>query len=73
MSDSVPNQVKLNKLSDSAMRALGQHITAAVETGETPAVSLAVFHQDAPVLEAAWGWLDPETKQKPTETRTLFD
>lgn len=73
MSETIPQQVKLNKLPDSSLRALGQHINAAVETGETPAVSIAVFHQDAPVFEAAWGWLDPETKQKPTQTNTIFD
>jgi serine-type D-Ala-D-Ala carboxypeptidase len=73
MSEIVPSQIKFSRLSDEAMRALGQHITATVETGETPAVSVTVFHQDAPVLEAAWGWLDPETKQKPTQTNSLFD
>lgn len=73
MSDTTPNAVKLSKLSNNAMRALNQHIMAAVETGETPAVSIAIFHKDAPVLEAAWGWLDPEEKQKPVQNDTLFD
>ena len=73
MSETIPQQIKLSKLPDSSLRALGQHINAAVETGETPAVSIAVFHQDAPVFEAAWGWLDPETKQKPTQVDTIFD
>lgn len=73
MSETIPNSVKQSKLTDAAMRALNQHINAAVETGETPAVSIAVFHKDAPVLEAAWGWLDPETKEKPVQNDTLFD
>jgi serine-type D-Ala-D-Ala carboxypeptidase len=38
-----------------------------------PALSLAVIHRDAFVLEAAWGWIDPETRENPAQTGTLFD
>lgn len=38
-----------------------------------PAVSLAIYHQGALVMKGAWGWLDPETKQRAVTTETLFD
>jgi serine-type D-Ala-D-Ala carboxypeptidase len=38
-----------------------------------PALSLAVIHRDAFVLDAAWGWIDPETRENPAQPGTLFD
>lgn len=42
--------------------------------GETfPALALAVIHDGAWLINTAWGWIDPETKQHPVTEHTLFD
>jgi serine-type D-Ala-D-Ala carboxypeptidase len=42
--------------------------------GDTfPALTIAVIHRDVVVLDAAWGWIDPETRQNPVQPGTLFD
>ena len=41
--------------------------------GTFPALSLCVIHQNKVVLEIARGWIDPDTKQSPVTTDTLFD
>lgn len=38
-----------------------------------PALSLRVIHRGDIVLDGAWGWIDPETRQLPVGTDTLFD
>ncbi|MBI5669246.1 MAG: beta-lactamase family protein [Chloroflexi bacterium] len=38
-----------------------------------PAAALCVVHQGAVVLNQAWGWLDPDTRQRPTQPDTWFD
>ncbi|MXV94075.1 MAG: beta-lactamase family protein [Chloroflexi bacterium] len=38
-----------------------------------PALGICVIHRGEVALEAGWGWLDPEAKQLPVRTDTLFD
>ncbi len=47
-------------------------LTRAVET-VTPAAQLVVRQRGATLLEAAYGWLDPDTRQHPTQPDTRFD
>ncbi|MGJ3241019.1 MAG: serine hydrolase domain-containing protein [Anaerolineae bacterium] len=73
MSASIATDINLNKLPEHVLKALNERIGQAVNDGITPAVSLAVFHYDSPILNVSWGWLDPDTRQLPTQTSTLFD
>ena len=36
-------------------------------------MALTVIHRDEVKLNAAWGWLDPATQQRATQTDSLFD
>lgn len=38
-----------------------------------PAAALTVVHEGRVLLNAAWGWIDAETRQIPARTDTLFD
>jgi serine-type D-Ala-D-Ala carboxypeptidase len=38
-----------------------------------PALALVVIHQGNVLLDAAWGWIDPETQRHPVTPDTLFD
>jgi CubicO group peptidase (beta-lactamase class C family) len=38
-----------------------------------PALTLAVIHQGDWVLNGAWGWIDPESRQLPVTPDSLFD
>lgn len=38
-----------------------------------PAAQVAVWRRGAPVFSSAYGWLDPETRQRPTQPDSLFD
>lgn len=38
-----------------------------------PAISLAVYHGHALVVDQAWGWIDPDTQTIPASVDTLFD
>lgn len=73
MTNSIANQISNNKLPDATLKLLSERISESVEANITPAVSVAIFHYDTPVLDASWGWLDPEEKQMPTQPSTLFD
>jgi CubicO group peptidase (beta-lactamase class C family) len=73
MTDSIANQVNMNKLPQAILQLLNERIGIAVQTGIAPSVALAIFHYDTPILEAAWGWLDPDERTMPTQTSTLFD
>ncbi len=41
--------------------------------GSFPALSLCVIHRGDIVLDDAWGWIDPQNRQLPVGTDTLFD
>lgn len=38
-----------------------------------PAAALAVYYQGEVLLDAAWGWVDPDAQQTPVTTETRFD
>ncbi|MEL6525709.1 MAG: serine hydrolase, partial [Chloroflexota bacterium] len=73
MADTQATDVNISKLSQDDFKALDSIINERVEDGTTPAVTLAIFQHDTPILNAAWGSLDPEEKTAPTQTKTLFD
>ncbi len=73
MSEAVATDVSLNKLPQLVYDALNDRISQAVNEIIAPSVALSIFHYDAPIFNSAWGWLDPETRQLPTQTSTLFD
>lgn len=52
--------------------AIDALLKGAVET-VTPAAQLVVRQHGAVQLEAAYGWLDPESRQRPTKNYTRFD
>ena len=50
------------------------HAIIADHLGTTfPALALAVVHRGQVLVNAAWGWLDAETHQRPTPPDALFD
>ena len=73
MAEIIASHVRLNKLPEATYRQLTTRIETAVRDRIAPAVALAIFHQDTPVADAAWGWLDPDTKQLPTHVASFFD
>ncbi|MGB7338148.1 MAG: serine hydrolase [Phototrophicaceae bacterium] len=73
MPNMVAHDVTLNKLPDAILTAIGNRISEAINEQDIPTASLAVFHYDTPILNAAWGWVDPVEKAIPTSTSTLFD
>lgn len=38
-----------------------------------PACAIYIIHRGQPVLNRAWGWIDPEMRTLPANTETLFD
>jgi serine-type D-Ala-D-Ala carboxypeptidase len=38
-----------------------------------PALAVNIVHRSQVLLNAAWGWIDPETQTLPTRTDSLFD
>ena len=49
-------------------------LAIAADLGETfPALALTVIHRGAVVVDAAWGWLDPETAAHPATPASWFD
>ncbi len=38
-----------------------------------PAIALAVYRRGEPLIDRAYGYLDPETRQRPTQPDSLFD
>ncbi|MEL7436163.1 MAG: serine hydrolase, partial [Chloroflexota bacterium] len=65
--------ININKLSADDFKALDNIISERVEDGTTPAVALAIFQRDTPLLNAAWGSLAPDEHTQATQTSTLFD
>ena len=62
----------INTLSPAANAHLERVIHA--HLGDTfPALALTVIQAGAVRLDAAWGWLDPDTRAYPTQPDSLFD
>ncbi|MDX2141299.1 MAG: serine hydrolase domain-containing protein [Chloroflexota bacterium] len=55
------------------VRAVFEPIVQA-HLGDTfPACALTVVHQGTPIVDAAWGWIDPDTQDIPVTIATYFD
>ncbi|MBW4438584.1 MAG: beta-lactamase family protein [Pleurocapsa minor GSE-CHR-MK-17-07R] len=55
------------------VRAAVEAVVAA-HVGETfPACAICVVHQGTALVDAGWGWIDPETRRIPATAETLFD
>ena len=52
--------------------AIQELLKHAVET-VTPVAQLVVRQNGVVQIEAAYGWLDPETRQQPAQVDTRFD
>ncbi len=67
-----PPHLPIQALSAAALNQLEGIITA--HLGKTfPALALTVIRDGEVKLNAAWGWIDPETRAYPTRPDTLFD
>ncbi len=55
------------------MRAAVAAVVSAHLGTVVPALALTVIHNGSVRLDAAWGWLDPATRQRPAQPDTLFD
>ena len=66
------NKPETNQLTPAQSSELESIIEA--HLGETfPALTLAVVHDGKWLIEASWGWIDPEIQQYPVMPSTLFD
>lgn len=68
----IPYDEASNQLNKDAFETLQAPITTAVTEGVAPAIALAVYHRDALVLDAAWGWHDPDAQTTPVRTSSYF-
>ena len=69
----IPQNNTINQINSAKFKAIDTPIKQAVSDMVAPAVTLAVYKDNALVLDAAWGWLDPEIQQNPTQTTSYFD
>lgn len=68
LADLLPGQTVTSRLSRALQPVIDDHL------GTTfPALALTVVHNGETLLNAAWGWLDPETRTRPTRPDALFD
>ena len=54
-------------------RAALERLIARHLPGAFPALSLCVIHQGETILRDAWGWIDPESRETPVSSGSLFD
>ena len=69
----IPSVIDLQGLPSALLARLDVAIRENIGAGVFPAASLAVYRRGEAVFRGAWGWLDPETRQRPTGTETRFD
>lgn len=69
----IPSVIDLQSLSPAQYARLDAAIRESIGAGVFPAASLAVYRRGEVVFRGAWGWLDPETRQRPTKIETRFD
>jgi CubicO group peptidase (beta-lactamase class C family) len=67
-----PSHTALNQLAPSVNQTL-ETLIANVIGDVFLALSVCVYHHGDCVLESAWGWVDPDTRQFPVQPSTLFD
>jgi len=63
--------IAINRIPQATFDMLDAAIQA--HTPLPPAIAIAAFKDGHPVLEAAWGVVDPETRSQTVSVRTLFD
>jgi CubicO group peptidase (beta-lactamase class C family) len=67
-----PSRRPVNELSAAARDEIESIVHA--KLGEVfPAAALTVVKDGAVLLNAAWGWIDPDKQQHPVRTDTIFD
>lgn len=69
----IPNQIATNKLPTSTSKALTLRTQRAIDEGVFPSAAIAVFHKGDLMLDAAWGWADPATRERAVQPEMLFD
>ncbi len=62
-----------NNLPPELMAQLHDCIDHYIDAGVFPACALTVYHQGQCLINAAWGWIDPETAVIPITPDSLFD
>ena len=70
---SIPASAALNTLSSTHQAQLEQLVSANLDAEVFPAVSLTAIRDGEVRINSAWGYIDPETCQHPTQPDTLFD
>lgn len=68
-----PAQTSVNTLPADRLAALNALIQTNIDMGIFPAVAICAVKQGETLLNAAWGWLDPDTQALPTQPDSLFD
>jgi len=68
----IPADVEVDTLSLDSRRHIEQLVQANLGV-VFPALALTVLQRGHVLLNAAWGWIDPETQKLPTRTDSLFD
>ena len=69
----IPSVIDVQGLPSAQLARLDMAIRENIGAGVFPAASLAVYRRGEAVFRGAWGWLDSETRQRPTGTETRFD
>ncbi|MBZ0297543.1 MAG: beta-lactamase family protein [Anaerolineae bacterium] len=70
---SLPLSTTPQQLSETPQAQLEQIIADAINEGIFPAATIMAVQDGAVRLHAAWGWIDPDTQQHPTQLDSLFD
>lgn len=66
-------ETPVNTLPADRQAALNTLVKTTLTQGIFPAVTVYALKHGEPVLNAAWGWIDPDQQNLPTQTDTLFD
>lgn len=69
----IPCDINVKNISTAQSVLLDAHFREFIGAGVFPAASLAVYRYSEIVFRGAWGWLDPEKREHPTEIGTRFD
>jgi len=67
-----PSHTHIDRLPAGLRQRLDETIHKHIAAGTFPALALAAYHRGALILDAAWGWQNPESDQ-PLLTDHLFD
>lgn len=67
-----PSHFRAAQLNSTLLKSISHLVAENLET-VFPAVALAVIHGGVLLLDASWGWVDPESRQYEVTPETLFD